>query len=83
MKNEDNKKEKRAEVGSFKAIIELTKELFKFRKDLPKRDEKRQITKIDIISVILTIVIVVLIGVVLWFIPFTNGFMRELMFWSK
>lgn len=83
MKNEDNKKEKRAEVGSFKAIIELTKELFKFRKDLPKRDEKRQITKIDIISVILTIVIVVLIGVVLWFIPFTNGFMRELMFWAK
>ena len=83
MKNEDNKKEKRAEVGSFKAIIELTKELFKFRKDLPKRDEKRQITKIDIISVILTIVIVVLIGVVLWFIPFTNGFMREFMFWSK
>jgi uncharacterized membrane protein len=83
MKNEDNKKEKRAEVGSFKAIIELTKELFKFRKDLPKRDEKRQITKIDIIAVILTIVIVVLIGVVLWFIPFTNGFMRELMFWSK
>ena len=83
MKNEDNKKEKRAEVGSFKAIIELTKELFKFRKDLPKRDEKRQITKIDIIAVILTIVIVVLIGVVLWVIPFTNGFMRELMFWSK
>lgn len=83
MKNGDNKKEKRAEVGSFKAIIELTKELFKFRKDLPKRDEKRQITKIDIIAVILTIVIVVLIGVVLWFIPFTNGFMRELMFWSK
>lgn len=83
MKNEDNKKEKRAEVGSFKAIIELTKELFKFRKDLPKRDEKRQITKIDIIAVILTIVIVVLIGVVLWFIPFTNGFMRELMFWPK
>lgn len=83
MKDKDNKKEKRAEVGSFKAIIELTKELFKFRKDLPKRDEKRQITKIDVISVILTVVIVALIGVALWFIPFTNGFMRELMFWTK
>lgn len=82
-KEEKNNKNKNAEVGSFRAIVELTKELFKFRRDISVKREKKKITRIDIISIVLTIVIVILIGIILWFIPFTNGFMRELLFMSK
>ena len=37
-------------------------------------------TKKDAIAIVLTIIVVLLIGVILWFIPFTNGWMRELLF---
>ena len=68
---------KKHKVGSFGGIVELCKELYKNK---PKRDEIKEITKKDIIALILTIVVVILIGVALWYIPFTNGWMRELLF---
>ncbi len=64
-------------LGSFAGIVELTKELYKNK---PKRDELKKITQKDIIAVILTIIVVILIGIALWFIPFTNGWMREFLF---
>ena len=33
-----------------------------------------------LIAIILTIIVVIIIGIILWFIPFTNGWMRELLF---
>ncbi len=72
---------KKHKVGSLGAIIELTKQLIH---DLVKSKEKRQeikeITKKDILAIILTIIVIILIGMILWFIPFTNGWMRELLF---
>lgn len=83
----DNKKEKEVQdfnermkkhkVGSFSGIIELCKEIYKNK---PKRDEIKELTKKDILAFVLTIIVVILIGVALWFIPFTNGWMRELLF---
>ena len=79
--NEENLGEKsrkeKGKVGTLAGLIDLTKELIKNK---PKRDEVKEMTKKDIFAILLTIVIVVLIGVVLWFIPFTNGWMRELLF---
>jgi len=72
-----NKKMKKHKVGTFSGMIELLKELYKSK---DKRKEVKEITKKDIIAVILTIIIVILIGVALWFIPFTNGWMQELLF---
>ena len=40
----------------------------------------KEVTKKDILALVLTIIIVILIGIALWFIPFTNGWMRELLF---
>lgn len=74
---EFNERMKKHKVGSFSGIIELCKELYKNK---PKRDEMKEITKKDIIALILTIIVVVLIGIALWYIPFTNGWMRELLF---
>ncbi len=68
--------------GSFGAIVELTKMVFhdfsisrKRRAEEFEKDPKR-----NAIAIILTIIIVILIGIILWFIPFTNGWMRELLF---
>lgn len=72
-----NNKENEYKLGSFASIIGIVKELYKNR---PKKHEHKEITKIDVISVVLTIIVVILIGVILWFIPFTNGWMRELLF---
>lgn len=72
-----NEKMSKYKVGSFSGIIALCKELYKNK---PKRDEIKEVTKKDIIALILTIIVVILIGVALWFIPFTNGWMRQLLF---
>lgn len=72
---------KTQKVGSLGAIIELTKELIHdLTRNKDKRKRVKEVTKTDILAVILTIVVVVLIGVILWFIPFTNGWMREFLF---
>lgn len=73
----NRKQGKNQELGTFARIIELTKELIKNK---PKRDELKEITKNDIIALILTIIVVIVIGIILWFIPITNGWMRELLF---
>ncbi len=72
-----NERMKKHKVGSFSGIIELCKELYKNK---PKRDEIKEVTKKDILALVLTIIVVILIGIALWFIPFTNGWMRELLF---
>ncbi len=64
-------------LGTFSGIVELTKELLKNK---PKRDEFKRITQNDIIALILTIIVIILIGITLWFIQFTNGWMREFLF---
>ena len=58
----------------------LTQQLIKDLKNKEKRKKLKEMTKIDVIAIILTIIVVVLIGIALWFIPFTNGWMRELLF---
>lgn len=72
-----SKQEYRRKMSSFSGMIELTKELYK---DKPKRDELKKFTLKDIIAIIITIIVIILIGMILWFIPFTNSWMRELLF---
>ena len=68
---------KKHKVGSFSGIIELLKELYKNK---PKREEIKEITKKDVLAFALTIMVIILLGIILWNIPFTNGWMRELLF---
>ena len=66
---------KKHKVGTFMSMVDLTKEIFKKRN---KRQGPREIKKEDKIAAGLTLLIVVILGVILWFIPATNGFMRSL-----
>lgn len=72
---------KKQKVGTLASIMELTKELVH---DLTKPREKvkrsQEMRQKDLLAVGLTVIVVILIGVILWFIPFTNGWMRELLF---
>ena len=72
---------KKPKVGSLGSMLELTKDLIH---DLTRNREKRQhlkeMTKKYMLAIVLTIIVVILIGIILWFIPFTNGWMRELLF---
>lgn len=80
-KNVLQKKDKNPKIGSFASILQLIKELIQdLAKSKKKQEGTKKVTKIDVFAIILTIIVVVLIGVILWFIPFTNGWMRELLF---
>ena len=73
---ENNDTNKKYQVGNPLGLIVIIKNLIK----RPQKREKKEITKIDILAVLLTILVLILLGVILWFIPFTNGWMRELLF---
>ena len=64
-------------VGTIFGIIDLVQEMWKNK---PQGIEKRKMNQKDWLAVGLTIITVIIIGVILWFIPFTNGWMRQLLF---
>ena len=64
-------------VGTIFGIMDLVKELWSNK---PQRTEKRKMNQKDWLAVGLTIIAVIIIGIILWFIPFTNGWMRQLLF---
>ena len=76
-RKKQEKAEYRRKMSSFSGIIELTKELYANR---PRREELKNMTKKDIYAIGLTIVVIIIIGIILWFIPFTNAWMKELIF---
>ena len=75
--NQTQQTTKKPQIGTLDSAIELVKELYN---DRPKRQEYKEMTKKDIVAILLTIVVVLAIGLILWAIPFTNGWMRELLF---
>lgn len=77
-KAEDIYNKKNEEVGEFKSIVKLTKQIFE---NLPKLNKTKKVKREDIVAIGLTIVIVLVLGIVLWFIPITNGFIRNLIPW--
>ena len=72
-------KKNRNNVGTIFGIAELIKQLWE---NLPKekRKEKKQLEKKDWLAILLTIITMIIIGIILWFIPFTNAWMRQLLF---
>lgn len=72
---------KAPQVGSFGAIIQIVKELIQdLARNKQKREKRKEMTQQDVFAMILTILVIVIIGIILWFVPFTNGWMRELLF---
>ncbi len=81
-KNEEDKPKtkyvrNKSNVGTIFGIIDLVRDLWGNR---PQKNEKKKMDQKDWLAVGLTIIILIIIGVILWFIPFTNGWMRQLLF---
>ena len=67
----------KSNVGTIFGIIDLVQEIWKNK---PQGIEKKKMNQKDWLAIGLTIIAVIIIGVLLWFIPFTNGWMRQLLF---
>ena len=61
-------------------MIELCKQLIRDLKSKERREELKEMTRKDVLAIILTILVVIVLGIILWLLPFTNGWMRELLF---
>lgn len=80
-RNPLQRRDYKPQVGSFASILQLMKELiYDLAKSKEKREQIKEVTRQDVFAIVLTIIVIILIGVILWFIPFTNGWMRELLF---
>lgn len=67
----------KSNVGTIFGLVDLVKDLWANR---PEKTERRKMNQTDWLAVGLTIVALLVIGVILWFIPFANGWMRQLLF---
>lgn len=81
-----NKKSKKAKteyvrnksnVGTIFGLVDLVKDLWANK---PEKIERKKMNQTDWLALGLTIVALLIIGVILWFIPFTNGWMKQLLF---
>lgn len=73
-KLEQESNERTHKVGTFMSLVDLTKSVFRN----VSRNNVRNIKREDLIAVGLTVLIVLVLGVILWFIPATNGFIRSM-----
>ncbi|MCI8444644.1 MAG: J domain-containing protein [Clostridia bacterium] len=66
---------RRHKVGTFMGLVDVTKELFRQR---ARNKQKKELKREDMIAAGLTLVIVIILGIILWCIPETKGFIRSL-----
>ena len=69
--------ENKNNVGTINGLIDLMKNIWDSK---PQKRKRKKMNQTDFLAIGLTIIVVLIIGVILWFIPFTNGWMRQLLF---
>lgn len=77
VQKQEQSKQSNERIGTIGGIADFLKVLYN---DRPKREEYKEMTKKDLLAIFLTIIVVIALGVILWYIPFTNGWIRELIF---
>ncbi len=77
MTNEETNKTNTPTIGTFASVVNFVKMLYH---DRPKREQYKEATQKDLLAIFLTIIVVIIIAIILWYIPFTNDWIRELIF---
>lgn len=72
----DGLKAQKSEIGTYRGLLGITKELYKNR---PKFKNIKDLQREDYIAAGITAVIMIVILVALWFIPFTNSFIKDML----
>lgn len=78
---EQKKKHKFIKEDQFptvRTMYGLTTDIVKFGKEAIVHLKNKKMEREDWIAMGLTFIAVIILGVILWFIPFTNGWMREI-----
>ena len=73
--NNSETKIKTNDVGTYRGILGVTKAVFQNRPKINLKDLKKE----DYIAMSLTAIIMIVVLVVMWFIPFTNGFIKSML----
>ena len=73
----NNNQNNNYEVGTLSGIIAIIERLFQDKPDISKIKKAK---KKDILIFLLAVLIVLVFCVILWFIPFTNTFIRQILF---
>lgn len=68
-----NNDESKTQIGTFGSIINIVKELFSHKPDLKK---VKNVQREDMIAAGLSVLIVVVLGLILWFVPFTHDWIK-------
>ena len=82
MDNEYKEQNRRPQVGTMGSMMSIVKHsISALNKERIKKKKqgKRKIEPNAIIAAVATIIIMLILGVIMWFIPFTNGFIRDLL----
>lgn len=74
------KKEKEHRIGSFMSLVDILKDIFSTIKNGDYKKTTTNWNKKDSIALIAAVVIVVMIGIALWFIPFTHEWIKNFIF---
>ena len=73
-RNYEQQQEKESS-GTLMTMVNILKQIFINR---PKRTRKEKLEKEDITAGIITVVIVIVLGIIIWLIPATRGFIRDI-----
>lgn len=71
---EAEQKIRKNDIGTYRGLFDVTKEVFKNRPKISIKDFKRE----DYIAIGLTAIIMITLCIILWFIPATNGFIKDM-----
>lgn len=74
-KIEIERKNRKNDIGTYKGLFDVTKAVFQNRPKINIKDFKKE----DYIAIGLTAVIMITLGIILWFIPATNGFIKDML----
>lgn len=74
LKEEAEEEVKKEKNTSSSGMIAIIRGLFKYR---PKLSDLKKIKKLDFVALGLTVVIILAIGLILYFLPFTHDWMRS------
>lgn len=66
-------------VGTFRGIIDITKTLLKNKPNIKDIKDIKDIKREDYIAAGLTVLVMIILGIILWFFPATNGFVRSIL----
>ncbi|MCF0124686.1 MAG: hypothetical protein HUJ68_02830 [Clostridia bacterium] len=80
MKKEEknNDKNKKHGIGSLGSMIDITGDLFSRLRKFSIKEAIKNSKREDHIAAALSVIIIVILGIILWFIPATRGFIRDM-----